>query len=116
MNIKVNGIYTTNQMTRINTTSIAIIKKIIFLFFIWEKVFFRNDDEPHFRQTILPPKDLSETKSELPQLRQNLFEFIIKYKNHFTPYKLYSFILNVKKNLKSNMIMRIACNKRFNSA
>ena len=91
MNIKENGIYTRNHIIIINTTSIAIAKKIIFLLFIRGKAFLPNNDDPHLRQTNLPPKDLSETKVELPQLRQNLFEFIIKGENHFTPYKLYSF-------------------------
>ena len=78
MNIKANGIYTRNHLIIINTTSIAITKKIIFLLFISEKVFLPNNDDPHLRQTILPPKDLSETKEELPHLRQNLFETITK--------------------------------------
>ena len=37
---------------------------------------FLNKDEPHLEQTILPPKDRSETKEELPQLRQILFTLI----------------------------------------
>ena len=37
---------------------------------------FLNEDEPHLEQTILPPNDRSETKEELPQLRQILFKFI----------------------------------------
>ncbi len=91
MNIKANGIYTRNHLIIINSTSIAIKKKTIFLLFIREKVFLPIDDDPQLRQTILPPKDLSETKEELPHLRQNLFEFIIKRKKDITPYKLYSF-------------------------
>ena len=31
-----------------------------------------NNEDPHLKQTILPPKDRSETKSELPQFRQTL--------------------------------------------
>ena len=78
MNIKANGIYTRIHIIIIKTINIAITKNIIFLLFIWEKVFLPYDDDPHLRQTILPPKDLSETKVELPQLRQYLFEFIFK--------------------------------------
>ena len=37
---------------------------------------FLNEDEPHLEQTILPPNDRSETKEELPQLRQILFTLI----------------------------------------
>ena len=91
MNIKANGIYTRNHLIIINRTSIAITKKINFLLFIREKVFLPIEDDPHLRQTILPPKDLSETKEELPHLRQNLFEVIINKVKHITPYKLYSF-------------------------
>ena len=80
MNIKANGIYTSNHLIIINTTSIAIAKKIIFFLFMRGKAFLPNNDDPHLRQTILPPKDLSETKVELPQLRQYLFEFIFKWK------------------------------------
>ena len=79
MNIKANGIYIRNQIIIITTTSIAIPTKINLLLFICEKVFLPNNDDPHLRQTILPPKDLSETKEELPQLRQYFFEFIFKW-------------------------------------
>ena len=41
---------------------------------------FLNDEEPHLEQTIFPPKDLSETNEELPQLKQTLFMLI---KNKF---------------------------------
>ena len=41
-------------------------------------VFFLNEDDPHLEQTILPPKDRSETNEELPQLKHTLFEFITK--------------------------------------
>ena len=37
---------------------------------------FLNEDEPHLEQTIFPPNDRSETKEELPQLRQILFALI----------------------------------------
>ena len=32
--------------------------------------------DPHLEHTILPPKDLSETNEELPQLKQTLFTLI----------------------------------------
>ena len=35
-----------------------------------------NEEEPHLEQTILPPKDRSETNEELPQLKQTLFTLI----------------------------------------
>ena len=98
MNIKANGIYTRNHLIIINITSIAITKKIIFLLYIREKVVLPNNDDPHFRQTILPPKDLSETKEELPQLRQNLFEVIIKRKNTLRHTNYILLVLHVKKN------------------
>ena len=39
----------------------------MFLLLIGKKDLFLKDDEPHLKQTILPPKDLSETISEHPQ-------------------------------------------------
>ena len=36
------------------------------------KDLFLNEEEPHLKQTILPPNDLSETRSELPQFKQIL--------------------------------------------
>ena len=54
----------------------AITKKITFLFFNWKEDLFLNEEEPHLKQTILPPNDLSETKSELPQFKQILIELI----------------------------------------
>ena len=42
-----------------------------------EKDFFLNDEQPHLEQTILPPRDRSETNVEHPQLKQTLFTFII---------------------------------------
>ena len=98
LNIKANGIYTSNHLIIINTTSIAIAKKIIFLLFIRGKAFLPNNDDPHLRQTILPPKDLSETKEELPHLRQNLFEVIIKRKNTLSHTNYILLVLYVKKN------------------
>ena len=46
------------------------------MFLLDKKETFLNVAEPHLIQTILPPKDLSETKDALPQLRQTLFVFI----------------------------------------
>ena len=40
------------------------------------KDLFLNEEEPHLMHTILPPNDLSETRSELPQFRQILLELI----------------------------------------
>ena len=37
-----------------------------------EKDLFLNEEEPHLKHTILPPNDLSETSSELPQFKQIL--------------------------------------------
>ena len=51
-------------------------KKINFMFLLGKKETFLNAAEPHLIQTILPPKDLSETNDALPQLRQTLFVFI----------------------------------------
>ena len=44
-----------------------------------EKDFFLNEEEPHLKHTILPPNDLSETRSELPQFRQILLERISNF-------------------------------------
>ena len=41
-----------------------------------EEDLFLNDEDPHLEQTILPPKERSETNEELPQLKQTLFELI----------------------------------------
>ena len=45
-----------------------------------EKDLFLNEEEPHLKQTILPPNDLSETRSELPQFKQILLELIFNSK------------------------------------
>jgi len=37
---------------------------------------FLNEEDPHLEQTILPPKERSETNEELPQFEQNLFTLI----------------------------------------
>ena len=50
--------------------------KIKYLLLNKEEDFFLNADDPHLEQTILPPKDLSETNEELPQLKQILFAII----------------------------------------
>ena len=72
-----------------------------------EKGLFLNEEEPHLKQTILPPNDLSETRSELPQFKQILLELISNSKIN-SPYLNYIRINNVKKKI---MIMRIYCNK-----
>ena len=46
------------------------------LFLNKEDDLFLKEDDPHLEQTILPPKDLSETNEELPQLKQTLFTLI----------------------------------------
>ena len=56
--------------------NIAIARKINFLFLKNEEDLFLNEEEPHLEQTILPPKDRSETNEELPQLKQTLFTLI----------------------------------------
>ena len=45
-----------------------------------EKDLFLNEEEPHLKQTILPPNDLSETRSVLPQFKQILLELIFNSK------------------------------------
>ena len=56
--------------------AIAIARNSKFLLFKNEEDFFLNEEDPHLEQTILPPKDLSETNEELPQLKQTLFTLI----------------------------------------
>ena len=56
--------------------NIAIARKINFLFFNNEEDLFLNEEDPHLEQTILPPKDRSDTNEELPQLKQTLFTLI----------------------------------------
>ena len=56
--------------------AIAIARIRNFLFFKNEEDLFLNKEDPHLEQTILPPKDLSETNEELPQLKQTLFTLI----------------------------------------
>ena len=66
-----------------------------------EKDLFLNEEEPHLKQTILPPNDLSETRSELPQFKQILLELISNSKN-YSFYINYIRINNVKKKFKIN--------------
>ena len=54
----------------------AIARNTNFLLFKNEEDLFLNEEDPHLEHTILPPKDLSETNEELPQLKQTLFTFI----------------------------------------
>ena len=64
-----------------------------------EKDLFLNEEEPHLKQTILPPNDLSETRSELPQFKQILLELIFNSKIN-SSYLNYIRINNVKKKSK----------------
>ena len=66
---------------------------------IREKDLFLNEEEPHLKQTILPPNDLSETRSELPQFKQILLERISNLKINFFHLN-YIQINNVKKKFK----------------
>ena len=66
-----------------------------------EKDLFLNEEEPHLKQTILPPNDLSETRSELPQFKQILLELISNFKIK-TTYLNYIQINNVKIKCKTN--------------
>ena len=54
----------------------AIARNTNFLLFKNEEDLFLNEEDPHLEHTILPPKDLSETNEELPQLKQILFTLI----------------------------------------
>ena len=56
--------------------AIAIARKNNFFLLKNEEDFFLNKEDPHLEQTILPPKDRSETNEELPQLKQTLFALI----------------------------------------
>ena len=56
--------------------AIAIARNTKYLLFRKEEDLFLNEEDPHLEQTILPPKDLSETNEELPQLKQTLFTLI----------------------------------------
>ena len=67
----------------------AIARNTNFLLFKNEEDLFLKEEDPHLEHTILPPKDLSETNEELPQLKQTLFTIILK-KNLANLTKLYS--------------------------
>ena len=56
------------------TIAIAINTNV--LLFKNEEDLFLNEEDPHLEQTILPPKDRSETNEELPQLKQTLLTLI----------------------------------------
>ena len=56
--------------------AIAIARNTNFLLLKNEEDLFLKEEDPHLEHTILPPKDLSETNEELPQLKQTLFTFI----------------------------------------
>ena len=58
--------------------AIPMARKIKFFLLKNEIDFFLNKEDPHFEQTILPPKDRSETNEEHPQLKQILFSLITK--------------------------------------
>ena len=60
--------------------AIKIARNRNFLLFKNEEDLFFNEEDPHLEQTILPPKDRSETNEQLPQLKQTLFA-PIKNKN-----------------------------------
>ena len=66
-----------------------------------EKDLFLNEEEPHLKQTILPPNDLSETRSVLPQFKQILLELISNSKVNSTQLN-YIRNQNVKKKFKIN--------------
>jgi len=54
----------------------AIARNTNFLLFKNEDDLFLNEEDQHLAQTIIPPKDRSETNEELPQLKQTLFTLI----------------------------------------
>ena len=54
----------------------TIARNTNFLLFKKEEDLFLNEEDPHLEQTILPPKERSETNEVLPQLKQTLFTFI----------------------------------------
>ena len=61
---------------------------------------FLSDEEPHLTQTNLPPNDLSETRSELPQRKQILLELMINPK-FITYHSNYMRLYNVKNNFRT---------------
>ena len=56
--------------------AIAIARNTNSLLFKNEEDLFLNEEDPHLEQTILPPKERSETNEELPQLKQTLVMLI----------------------------------------
>ena len=56
--------------------AIAITRNTKIFLFKNEEDLFLNEEDPHLEQTILPPKERSETNEELPQLKQTLFTLI----------------------------------------
>ena len=56
--------------------TIAIARKTNFFLFKNEEDLYLIEEDPHLEQTILPPKDRSETNEELPQLKQTLLTLI----------------------------------------
>jgi len=56
--------------------AIAIARNTNFLLLKNEEDLFSNKEDPHLEQTILPPKDRSDTNEQLPQLKQTLFATI----------------------------------------
>ena len=56
--------------------AIAMAKNTNFLLLKNEEDLFLNKEDPHLEQTILPPKERSETNEELPQFKQTLFTLI----------------------------------------
>jgi len=67
----------------------AIAINTNFLLLKNEEDLFLNEEDPHLEQTILPPKERSETNEELPQLKQTQL-MLIKKKYLTTLPKLYS--------------------------
>jgi len=67
-------------ITIIKITIATIARNTNFLLLKNEEDLFSNKEYPHLEQTILPPKDRSETNEQLPQLKQTLFA-PIKNKN-----------------------------------
>ena len=56
--------------------TITITRNKNFLLLKNEEDLFLNEEDPHLEQTILPPKDRSETNEEPPQLKHTLFTLI----------------------------------------
>ena len=56
--------------------TITIARNTKYFLFKNEEDLFLNEEDPHFKQTILPPKERSETNEELPQIKQTLFTLI----------------------------------------